>query len=126
MLDGEKKQLVLTPRDVHAHWCRHIYRHWNKDSDARANRAILQARFETWIHPEATELAKGAILMGSFDGAYKHATMEGGAGWHLWVHEPGDQWRLLACGQRYLLNTTSVLAELTALADLTGHWKQVL
>eukprot|EP00973_Karenia_brevis_P010870 1471640-Karenia_brevis.AAC.1 len=86
------------PRNPTAHWCRHVYRHWNKESDAQANIAIDTASSNTWTHPEAHRKAQQAKIFASFDGAFRTSTSESGAGWNVWIADGSGTFTLMANG----------------------------
>eukprot|EP00973_Karenia_brevis_P063193 8786206-Karenia_brevis.AAC.1 len=111
----------FTPCRSTAHWCTHVYRHWNGESDSRAKHAICQAKDYIWEHDTCSQqMASGKILC-SFDGAFRPSTGQGGAAWHVWKLDTSSGIRsLLACGHHYMQNSGSVEAELQALAELTN------
>eukprot|EP00973_Karenia_brevis_P014127 1921809-Karenia_brevis.AAC.1 len=47
---------AFAPRTRGLHWCRHVYRHWNKEADAKANEAVMGRKNQEWYHPEARHM----------------------------------------------------------------------
>eukprot|EP00973_Karenia_brevis_P073289 10182356-Karenia_brevis.AAC.1 len=105
---------LITPREPHCDWLRHVYRELNTVADNLATQALRTRTSKIWTAPSRSHPRR---LRAWFDGGSRDN--ETAAGWVVqgsWTESCIDRtaWQMLATGSIYLGPGTSTKAELTA------------